>query len=140
MVAKKTYYSWYDFEDAVTEIERQISFWDKIDFVVGIPRGGVILAIVLSHRTGTKHMTIDHFEKVKNSLDPKRILIVDDISDSGQTLKSYVDEGYITATWHERFSTVAKPDFRVELLENTDWVVYPWEAKDSKTIQDYLDA
>lgn len=136
---KKVYFSWNDFEKAVQELTKQISFWDKIDFVVGIPRGGVILAIVLSHRTGVKHMTIDHFEKVKGELDPKRILIVDDISDSGQTLKKYVDEGYLTATWHERFSTIAKPDFVVEHLNNTDWVVYPWEAKDSKAVQDYLE-
>jgi hypoxanthine phosphoribosyltransferase len=87
-------------------------------------------------------MTVDHLEKLEEfnlDIDKKRILIVDDISDSGQTLKRYKKEGYTTATLDVRNSTVTVPDFYSNWIENADWIVYPWERKDSKTVQDYLD-
>ena len=101
---------------------------------------------MLSHRLGIKHMTIDHLEKLEGDImmpnfdiNKRKILIVDDISDSGQTLKSYKMQGHTTATLDVRNTTITKPDFYCNWLENTDWVVYPWERKDSKTVQDYLD-
>jgi len=100
----------------------------------------------MSHRLGIKHMTIDHLEKLEViieefnlNIDNKSILIVDDISDSGQTLKHYKKQGYTTATIDVRNTTITKPDYYCNWLDTPDWIVYPWEEKDSKTIQDYLD-
>ena len=61
------------------------------------------------------------------------------IENSGQTLKSYKMQGHTTATLDVRNTTITKPDFYCNWLENADWIVYPWERKDSKTKQDYLD-
>ena len=137
--AIKQYIGWGGFENSITDLYYKIKDSGKdIDFIVGIPRGGLIAAVTLSHRLDIKHMTIDHMETVIDQLDPAKILIVDDISDSGQTLKKYIDGGFITATLDVRFSTVATPDFYSNYLTTTNWIVYPWEAKDSKPIQDYL--
>lgn len=140
MVVKKNYITWDEFDGFVDDLASQIS---NVDYVVGIPRGGIILAVTLSHRLNIKHMTVDHLEKLEEfnflTYDKKKILIVDDISDSGQTLKNYKKQGYTTATIDVRSTTITKPDYYVNWIDNADWVVYPWEAKDSKTIQDYLD-
>ena len=139
---KKVYVTWEQIEQDVDKIVSDLLKHSDIDYVVGIPRGGLIIAVMISHRLGVKHMTIDHLEKLEEfnlDIDKKRILIVDDISDSGQTLKRYKKEGYTTATLDVRNSTVTVPDFYSNWIENADWIVYPWERKDSKTIQDYLD-
>ena len=139
MGVKKVYVEWEDLERDIDKIVSQVK---EVDYVVGIPRGGLIIAVMISHRLGIKHMTVDHLEKLEEfnlDIDKKRILIVDDISDSGQTLKRYKKEGYTTATLDVRNSTVTIPDFYSNWIENADWIVYPWERKDSKTIQDYLD-
>ena len=139
MGVKKVYVEWEDLERDIDKIVSQVK---EVDYVVGIPRGGLIIAVMISHRLGIKHMTVDHLEKLEEfnlDINKKRILIVDDISDSGQTLKRYKKEGYTTATLDVRNSTITVPDFYSNWIENADWIVYPWEKKDSKTIQDYLD-
>ena len=139
MGVKKVYVGWGQLEESVSKLVSNIK---EVDYVVGIPRGGLIIAVMISHRLGIKHMTIDHLEKLEEDgfeLIKKRILIVDDISDSGQTLKRYKKEGYTTATLDVRNSTITVPDHYVNWLDNTNWIVYPWERKDSNTIQDYLD-
>jgi len=148
MGIKKKYVNWQEIDKQISNLASQISSNTgvEVDYVVGIPRGGLILAVMLSHRLGIKHMTIDHLEKLEEDImmpnfdiNKRKILIVDDISDSGQTLKSYKMQGHTTATLDVRNTTITKPDFYCNWLENTDWIVYPWERKDSKTKQDYLD-
>jgi len=139
MTPKKQYITWEKFDDQVNKLASKIK---NVDYVVGVPRGGLILAVMMSHRLGIKHMTIDHLEKLEEfnlNIDNKSILIVDDISDSGQTLKPYKKQGYTTATIDVRNTTITKPDYYCNWLDTPDWIVYPWEEKDSKTIQDYLD-
>ena len=138
---KKLYVTWDQVEQDIDKIVKDLLKHTEIDYVVGIPRGGLIVAVMISHRLGVKHMTIDHLEKLEEfdlDIDKKKILIVDDISDSGQTLKRFRKD-YTTATLDVRNTTIAIPQFYANWLDNADWVVYPWERKDSKTIQDYLD-
>jgi hypoxanthine phosphoribosyltransferase len=138
---KKVYVTWEQIEKGVDNIVNDLLKNADIDYVVGIPRGGLIIAVMISHRLGVKHMTIDHLEKLEEfdlNIDKKKILIVDDISDSGQTLKRFRKD-YTTATLDVRNTTIAIPQFYANWLDNADWIVYPWERKDSKTIQDYLD-
>tara|TARA_B100001564_G_C20615467_1_gene659659 strand:+ start:1029 stop:1478 length:450 start_codon:yes stop_codon:yes gene_type:complete len=148
MGIKKKYIIWEDIDKQVSNLASQINSNTgiEVDYVVGIPRGGLILAVMLSHKLGIKHMTVDHLEKLEEDImmpnfdiNKRKILIVDDISDSGQTLKTYKQQGHTTATLDVRNTTITKPDFYCNWLENTDWIVYPWERKDSKTVQDYLD-
>lgn len=138
---KKKYVTWEEIEQDIDSIVKDLLKHADIDYVVGIPRGGLIIAVMISHRLGVKHMTIDHLEKLEEfdlDIDKKKILIVDDISDSGQTLKRFRKD-YTTATLDVRNTTIAIPQFYANWLDTADWIVYPWERKDSKTIQDYLD-
>jgi uncharacterized protein len=71
----------------------------KPDFLVGIGRGGLVPAAYLSHRTGTQMLSVDHssgevgfgdelLDKLAAKIrDGRNILIVDDINDSGGTIR-----------------------------------------------------
>jgi len=110
----KIYYSWAQIQGAVLDIARQLQHdnW-KPDYIVGITRGGLIPATLLSQyldvpmqtlkvslRDGSEcesncWMAEDAFGYVTNAgpddtkIDPayrKKILIVDDINDQGSTI------------------------------------------------------
>ena len=105
---KKIYYTWKDIQGAVLELARQINIGDwKPDYIVGITRGGLIPANLLSQYTGIPMETLkvqlrDGGESESNCWmaedafgfnaaeigDPccKNILIVDDINDQGSTI------------------------------------------------------
>ena len=111
----KEYLSWEQVSDL---IDRLI---DKVDIdyknIHGIPRGGLPIAVIMSHRTG-KPITL------KPSLDT---LVVDDICDKGNTLLGYMF--FPTATLHYKPNEQIKPTFYVEQTNN--WIVYPWETEES---------
>lgn len=57
---KKVYYSWQQVQGAVLDIARQLNEdnW-RPDYIVGITRGGLIPANLLSQYTGTKMHTLN---------------------------------------------------------------------------------
>ena len=63
------------------------------------------------------------------------VLVVDDICDSGDTLRQLDGElraagvSFATATVHLRDSATYTPDFSAVLVEGDAWVVYPWERE-----------
>ena len=133
MGVKRVYYSWEDVYKLLDNIHAQTK--GKIDYVTGIPRGGTILAIMYSHR-----FDIPYFEYKSNHY--PRLLIIDDIADSGETILKWRGEmsNPKFATLHYKTSSKAKPEyFAKEIPDDYGWIVYPWEKEDSKTIQDYLD-
>jgi hypoxanthine phosphoribosyltransferase len=74
-------------------------------------------------------------------INDKKILIVDDISDSGQTLKTakhhLIEKGATetkTATLYTKPVTKTRPDFTEKITHH--WIVFPWEIKE--TIQNIL--
>ena len=99
---KKVYVSWSDVQRQVQEIIRQIGQdgWSP-DYVVGITRGGLTPANLISQYLGCPMETLKvsiSEDKCESNLwmaeeafgydmeTPKNILIVDDINDSGATL------------------------------------------------------
>jgi hypothetical protein len=129
---EKIYLTWKDIEDAVESLAYQIkSSGDSLEAITGLPRGGLIPAVLLSHKLNLPYVSIaDDCEKYDN------ILVVDDICDSGETLKQY-HQLFSTATIHYKQLALVKPDFYYSLAPDDKWIVYPWEQKDSQTIPDY---
>ena len=69
----------------------------------------------------------------------RKFLVIDDISDSGETLsklKAEVFNSAELATLHYNKESLVEPDFWIE-DKNNKWIVYPWETRDSLEIQDY---
>ena len=177
---KKIYYSWKQIEGACLEIARQMSMHDwKPDYIVGLTRGGLVPANLLSQYTGIPMHTLNvslrdgsggesnlwmaedalgvvpadqrhiwgdhkHIERLK-----KKILIVDDINDSGATINwikndwpsgCFPDDEEWNRVWgsnvrvavltHNFSSEFKDPDYyvwSVNKQEENCWLVYPWE-------------
>lgn len=89
--------------------------------VYGVPRGGMILATLISYKLDIPLLL--------NA--SKGCLIVDDIADSGRTLLHFTENDtqfnkYYIATMFYHKRSIVKPDFYV--FEKTDkWVIFPWE-------------
>ena len=122
------------------------------DFIVGIGRGGLVPAVFLSHATGIALLSVDHSSKVPTFGDEllgklaektkigERLLIVDDINDSGKTLrylkKAFLDAGGIAADLRvavliDNIRSVESVDYRARTIDRNlepRWFVFPWEA------------
>ena len=125
----KVYITWEQVDTLVTILKHKVlDKLPEIGSVMGIARGGLIPAVMLSHKLGVPYT---------NLVDPNT-LVVDDICDSGVTIKEA--PGSYTTTLHYKSSAIVKPSVYASLLLNeSQWVVYPWENEDSNTIQGYLD-
>ena len=110
-----SFFTWSEFDKSVEYIANECKFLD-FSGIYGVPRGGLCLAVALSHKLKTNLIT----EPKKNSL------IVDDIYETGITLNSFKDiEG---ATFFVLFSKI-KPTWwnSVRTAKKKEWIVFPWE-------------
>ena len=109
------YFSWSDFDKSVEHIANKCKFLE-LSGIYGVPRGGLCLAVALSHKLKIELIS----EPIKNSL------IVDDVYETGITLKSFKHiEG---ATFFVLFSKI-KPTWwnTVFISKKSQWIVFPWE-------------
>jgi hypoxanthine phosphoribosyltransferase len=127
------------------------------DIIVGIARGGMVPANILADLLNVRQVSmirVEFYEDIaKPSIQPvltqflsvevngKKILLVDDISDSGQSLKVVkqylIERGAVEvkiATLYAKVTTQTMPDF-VEKI-TVHWIVFPWEIKE--TLQSIL--
>jgi len=125
-IGNKVYLSWDDINILVEDLCHTIvSSGVQIKSITGIQRGGLIPAVMISHK-----LHIPYVSRIN-----KDTLVVDDICDTGETLKNTI--GMYTATLHYKPTAVFTPDFYSKEV-GTEWLVYPWERNDSESIQDYL--
>ena len=96
-----------------------------IDGVYGLPRGGLIFAVMLSHKLSIPLL----------GSPTKHSLIVDDICDSGESLLHYYKNSsssvdskrpQICTMFYKENKLGVVPDFWMYQKEN-DWIVFPWE-------------
>jgi hypoxanthine phosphoribosyltransferase len=116
---KKLSLNWGDFESF---IDAAAKFCEKrnVSSVFGIPRGGLPIAVRLSHKCGLRFIYDE--SKVESTT-----LICDDVADTGNTLKRFKD--YTTLTWIMKKSSAVKPSYFYKLVDDDVWVVFPWEVK-----------
>jgi len=124
----------------------------KTDLLVGIGRGGLVPACYLSHRMGISLLTVDHSsgehgfgDELLDKLAAKirggsRILIVDDINDSGGTIaylraaidgKSGNSAGLKIAVLIHNIRSKAIAEYHGSEIDRScdkRWYVFPWEA------------
>ena len=110
-----SYFSWSEFDKSVEHIANKCKLLE-FSGIYGVPRGGLCLAVALSHKLKIKLIS----EPIKNSL------IVDDIYETGITLNTFKDiEG---AMFFVLFSKI-KPTWwnTVFITKKSEWIVFPWE-------------
>ena len=99
------------------------------EFILGIPRGGLVLATMLSYRLDLPlHIA---GEPISDS----KVLVVDDIADTGKTLERVLKNlsHSIVLTMHYHQQSTIEP--YAWLYEKKDkWVVYPWEGSIKNSI------
>ena len=114
--------------DVVTFVENVAKHYKDatISGVYGIPRGGIILASLLSYRLDVPMLLAPS----------KNCIVIDDISDTGETLLHFdrnssdngKKKGYHIVTMFYKKGSLVKPEFY--MFEKTNsWIVYPWEDK-----------
>jgi|TARA_B110000908_G_C9898326_1_gene289890 hypoxanthine phosphoribosyltransferase len=124
----KIYLTWEDIEKCVDILAEKIKWeFPNVDSIIGLHRGGLIPAVMLSHKLDIPW--VDYvFENT---------LVVDDINDTGKTL--HEAPGVYHAVLHHKVTSKFKTAIHAKIVGD-EWLVYPWERQDSKPIQDYLTA
>ena len=127
---KKIFCEWDTIDDLVNTLAENVANINGIKYIHGLSRGGLIPAVMLSHKLNIPY--INH----PSSFPKENVLIVDDIADCGLTLDRW--KGYQTAVLHYKpHTSKIVPDIWATEHTGDEWVIYPWECKFSKTIQDY---
>ena len=123
---KKVYLEWSEIHECVRILCYKIFMdYPNIDSVMGLPRGGLIPAVLISHELNLPFV-----------LHPgKNTLVVDDINDTGHTLSKA--PGAYWAVLHNKPTSKFKDCIYAKEVGN-QWIVYPWEREDSEAIPDYL--
>ena len=133
-------YPWNTIDELVKEVANRASSF-KPTHIVGITRGGLIPAVMLSHSFDLPMETLGvsfrdnratHHTKFK-PIDDARYLIVDDINDSGTTFKVVSDIFrnrrliFATSALINKEKSGFDVDFYGELFYHDDWINFPWE-------------
>jgi hypoxanthine phosphoribosyltransferase len=120
--------SWWDMSDLIKELTQKIIFEVPLaDSIYGIPRGGLIPAVMLSHK-----LNLPMVETIG-----KNTLIIDDMTDSGVTMEKMPGQ-WTAVLFHKPHTSVFTPNVYSKLHEGDEWLVFPWEETDAPAIQDYL--
>lgn len=134
-MVEKEYVTWKMVEEFICRISALFE-GKNISGVYGIPRGGLVLAVMLSHKMGIPLL----------SAPSEGCIIIDDICDSGEsllhyynnssrlkpTLSSYAeDDGWtppyhIVTMYYKENKLGVLPDHYFKLKKDK-WIVFPWE-------------
>ena len=129
--------TWGQVQDFIDEVYEIIK--DNLKLYSGVfsfPRGGLVLAVMLSYKTGLPLL----------SSPAENCIIIDDLIDSGVTMKKYsdlkYDKNYFVATmfmsedqWeHTAEKYLCDDDFSMYVKKDGEEIVFPWQQKSSKTI------
>ena len=132
--------SWELFGQAQEELAQQIADSDfSPEVLVAVARGGMLPGGALTYSLGVKltdAINVEFYTDVNETLaDPillaplldtdsirgRRILVVDDVADSGRTL------ALVLKLLYTKPRTVVQPDFSWRTTDK--WIVFPWSAK-----------
>lgn len=123
-------YTWSEFDFDVRHLAEALSYHsESFDNIYALPRGGLVLGVALSHALGLKLTTKDNVTS--------RTLVVDEISDSGETLKKFIESyGFperhrpFTVTLHAKLESAYLPNLYCREVISGDWINYPWEKEE----------
>jgi len=151
MSIHKRYLEWTDIEALVGRLIAELP--TDYDVLLTIARGGLVPCCLISEQLDMRNILVAavmYYTDVGKTMDRplflqfpddillagKRILVIDDVWDSGKTIMA-VKERLTTVGCHHDVATLhykpthsrfpERPDFYAE--ETDDWIVYPWDPQ-----------
>jgi hypothetical protein len=144
----KVYLTWWQIDRAIFALADELRKHFTPDVIVGVARGGLIPAVRLSHILGdleVKVIDVKFYKGVDERMEKpvitiplhgefkgKKVVVVDDVSDTGKTLEVVIDEVKKAGASEVKVAclsmkpwTKVVPDFYV--FRTDKWVVFPWE-------------
>jgi len=140
------YYPYNDFKNDTNKLLQQIKAFEP-EMIVGIARGGLTLSHALAEGLDIRKLQTIRTELYDKQLKREKItifgecnfemiqkvLVVDDIADSGETLhavmeylnKEFQDVEFKTATLFYKQTSIYEPNFWIN--EADDWIDFFWE-------------
>ena len=150
---KKRYIGWPTIHDYVNRVSFEM-YKDNFrpDYIVGLTRGGLIPAVLMSHRLDIPMKSLkvslrDHTDDndhnwtmAEDAQAGAKILVLDDINDTGATLNWIVNDWKLSETQDNvKFAVLfdnlssgfcREIDYcakEINKAENNEWIVFPWE-------------
>ena len=140
---KKISCTWEQIDEGIELLAFFLKSLD-LQYITGIPRGGLIPAVMLSHKLDVKYKCLEEILTSTTLMyGVSDILVLDDIFDSGKTLSYYSSLGFLTAALHKKVLVgddleYEGLNFYVYPLLEKEYIVYPWERYDAPAIPNYL--
>jgi uncharacterized protein len=149
--ARREILGWEEFGLAARELARSVvADGYRPDLLLAIARGGLAVAGAVSYALGMKNccaLNVEYYTGVDERLEvpvvlpptldlvelaDARVLVVDDVADTGHTLELVVEmvrpkvRALRTAVLYEKSRSVVKCDHVWRRTD--DWIVFPWSA------------
>jgi hypoxanthine phosphoribosyltransferase len=145
-MGKFLHIGWPGYGKMAEELATKVLSKGHFDLVIGVARGGVPLAMVVSDRIGCRMDIINVksytgigkrkapkvISTITSSIRGKRVLLVDDLVDHGDTarfvtgyLKSLRPMSLTTAVLFTKPHSTFTPDLFIK--STGKWIVFPWE-------------
>jgi uncharacterized protein len=149
---------WLEFGDAARHLAMDVlESGFRPDFVIAIARGGLLLAGAIAYALGVKNcgsLNVEFYTGVNErlpmpvvlpplldqaSLAGARVLLADDVSDSGRTLALVVDllrqsgAEVRSVVLYTKPGTVHEPDYTWH--RTSGWIAFPWSALPPVTLE-----
>lgn len=147
-------YDWKDIHELCRKLAKSVkSSGFRVDAIVAIARGGWVPARILADLLDVKELysvktehwgivatitgkaTITH--PLTANVENKNVLIVDDVADTGETIKlvkehvsSLGAKEVRTAVIDYKKTSFFVPDYFATEMEDWKWIVYPWSLRE----------
>lgn len=142
--------SWHEVEQRCRRLATLISESDyRPDLIIAIGRGGYVPARLLCdylHSSALTSIKVEHYLSgarrqreavirypLKADIQGLRVLLVDDVNDTGDTLEvairhlqSFQPTAVRTAVMHQKGTTSIRADYAARRIVKWRWLIYPW--------------
>ena len=145
MPKTKKYIEWSQIESNLDKALEHFKY-TRFDTILGLARGGMIPATLLSYKLncrnlqqlGVRTRDVESIVYYGTPLLTGRVLVVDDINDSGLTFSSvdnyiryHFDHNEINDVTYcsvfRRYNTEFNSDITGEVIKDDKWLVFPWD-------------
>lgn len=125
--------SWAETNKALAHLSSQLP---PNAILWGIPRGGALIALLLTYVDPSKHFNVhrDLYAPIYAMHDGATVILLDDICDTGATFKKIIDHmcpttrhQLVLASLIHRNGATVTPLFVGETIHHDKWIVFPWE-------------